>query len=71
MAFHQKGNINYHHGSFTVAALPSTEVVHAGDLAYATNGRKAGQVAGAGTGVLVFNDGATWIAVDSGATVAA
>lgn len=52
----------------TVANLP---VGTAGDLAFASNGRKAGEGAGNGTGVLVFNDGADWIAVDTGATVAA
>jgi hypothetical protein len=40
-------------------------------LAYATNGRKNGEGAGAGTGVLVFYDGTNWIAVDTGQTVAA
>jgi len=56
--------------SFTVANLPTTGVA-AGLLAYASNGRKAGEGAGAGTGVLVFRDGANWIAVDTGAPVTA
>lgn len=56
--------------SYTVAGLPAASVA-AGLLAYASNGRKAGEGAGAGTGVLVFRDGANWIAVDTGATVAA
>lgn len=56
--------------SFTVALLPASASV--GTLAYATDGRKAGEGAGAGTGVLVFFDGADkWIAVDTGAEVAA
>lgn len=56
--------------SFAVASLPASASV--GTLAYATNGRKAGEGAGAGTGVLVFFDGADkWIAVDTGAEVAA
>lgn len=54
--------------SYAVASLPSGA---AGDLAYATNGRKAGEGGGSGTGVQVFHDGSNWIAVDTGATVAA
>lgn len=52
----------------TVATLPTGS---AGDIAYASDGRKAGEGAGLGTGVLVFKDGSNWIACDTGATVAA
>jgi len=52
----------------TVANLPTGSE---GDIAFASNGRKAGEGGGAGTGVLVFHDGSNWIAVDTGATVAA
>lgn len=45
--------------------------VQAGSQAYASDGRKAGEGAGAGTGVLCFYDGTNWISCDSGATVAA
>lgn len=45
--------------------------VSAGSVAYASDGRKAGEGAGSGTGVLIFNDGTSWIASDSGTTVAA
>ncbi|MFA5695966.1 MAG: hypothetical protein WC917_00675, partial [Bacilli bacterium] len=46
--------------------------VQPGSQAYASNGRKAGEGAGAGTGVLVYFDGANnWIASDTGAVVAA
>lgn len=55
-------------GSYTVATLPAGS---AGDVAYASNGRKAGEGAGSGTGVLVFKDASNWIAVDTGATAAA
>ena len=51
-----------------VADLP---VATMGDLAFASNGRKNGEGAGAGTGVLVFYDGTAWRACDTGATVAA
>ena len=51
-----------------VADLP---VGRAGNVAYASNGRKNGEGAGAGTGVLVFHDGTNWKACDSGATVSA
>lgn len=55
-------------GVFTVANLP---VGTAGDAAFASNGRKNGEGAAAGTGVLVFHDGTAWRASDTGATVAA
>lgn len=54
--------------SYTVALLPAVGVAK---LAYATNGRKNGEGAGAGTGVLVFSDATNWRACDTGATVAA
>jgi hypothetical protein len=54
--------------SYTVAALPSGT---AGQVAYASNGRKNGEGGGSGTGVLVFHDGTAWRACDTGATVAA
>lgn len=54
--------------SYTVAGLPT---VGAGKLAYASNGRKNGEGAGAGTGVMVFSDATAWRACDTGATVAA
>jgi len=54
--------------SYTVAGLPAGS---AGDVVYASNGRKNGEGAGLGTGVLVFKDGTAWRACDTGATVAA
>lgn len=45
--------------------------VQAGSQAFASNGRKNGEGAGVGTGVLVYYDGNAWIASDTGATVAA
>lgn len=54
--------------SYTVAALPAGA---AGDVAFTSNGRKNGEGAGAGTGVLVFHDGTAWRACDTGATAAA
>jgi hypothetical protein len=46
--------------------------VQSGSQAYASDGRKNGEGGGAGTGVLVFYDGAGhWCAVDTGITVAA
>ena len=61
-------NVPWGLASYTVAALPAGT---AGDTAYASNGRKNGEGAGAGTGVLVFKDGTAWRACDTGATVAA
>jgi hypothetical protein len=54
--------------SYTVATLPTAK---AASVAFASNGRKNGEGAGLGTGVLVFNDGTAWRACDTGATVAA
>lgn len=56
-------------GVYTVATLPTAGT--AGRTAFASNGRKTGQVAAAGTGVLVYDDGTAWRACDTGATVAA
>jgi hypothetical protein len=42
-----------------------------GQIIYVSNGRKAGEGVGVGTGVLAFHDGSTWIAVDTGTAVAA
>jgi hypothetical protein len=53
----------------TVANLPTDAV--AGDTAFASDGRKNGEGAASGTGVLVFHDGTAWRASDTGATVAA
>lgn len=54
---------------YTVATLPAAGT--AGRTAFASDGRKAAEGVGAGTGVLVFDDGSNWIAADTGATVAA
>lgn len=58
----------YKHQSFTVAGLPAGT---AGETCFASNGRKNGEGAGLGTGVLVFHDGTNWCACDTGAAVAA
>ena len=58
----------YKYPSFTVAGLPAGT---AGETAFASDGRKNGEGAAAGTGVLVFHDGTAWRACDTGATVAA
>lgn len=56
--------------SFTVATLPTSASV--GTIVYATDGRKNGEGAGSGTGVLVFFDANDdWCAVDTGTPVAA
>jgi hypothetical protein len=52
-----------------VAALPAKATE--GDWAYALNGRKPGEGAGAGTGVPCFWSGTHWIAVTSSAAVTA
>ena len=53
---------------YEFADLPTVEE---GALIYVTDGRKAGEGAGSGTGVMAFGDGTNWIACDTGAAVAA
>ena len=55
--------------NYTVAALPTTAAT--GAYAYATNGRKPGEGAGAGTGIPVFfNSGTnTWFSYSSALVV--
>jgi hypothetical protein len=55
--------------SYTVATLPAG--LTAGANAFATNGRKPTDAAGAGTGVDVFFDGQHWISGCSGSVVSA
>lgn len=53
----------------SVALLPASAGL--GEWAYAMDGRKNGEGAGAGTGTPVWWDGTAWIAPDTGASVAA
>ena len=46
--------------SYTVASLPSCATLGAGTTAYASNGRRSGEGAGAGSGIPVYCDGANW-----------
>jgi hypothetical protein len=55
--------------SYTVVNLPSG--MTAGAKAFASNGRKPGEAAGAGSGVEVFFDGQHWISSCGGTSVAA
>jgi hypothetical protein len=55
--------------SYTVAGLPTAPI--AGAKAFAMNGRKPTEVAGAGSGVEVFSDGVRWISVCAGSQVLA
>jgi hypothetical protein len=54
--------------SFTVASLPAGI---AGRIVFASNGRKNGEGAGAGSGTLVYADGSAWRRVSDDTTVAA
>lgn len=56
-------------GRYTVAGLPAAGYI--GRLALASNGRKNGEGASAGTGVLVYDDGVAWRRVSDDSTVAA
>jgi hypothetical protein len=47
-------------GSYTVANLPSSPVPTEGTIAFASNGRKAGELAGQGTGVPVYFSHGAW-----------
>lgn len=51
--------------TFTVASLPSTATN--GEIAFASNGRKSGEGGGAGTGIVVFWNGASsqWFGIKS------
>lgn len=53
--------------SLAFASLPAAG--QRGRIIFVTNGRKAGEGVGLGTGVLAFDDGTNWIAVDTGLTV--
>jgi len=53
---------------FKVANLPSPT---AGRVAFASNGRKSGEGASAGTGTLVYADGVAWRRTSDDTTVAA
>lgn len=55
--------------STTVAGLPAAG--QAGRIQFCTNGRKVGEGVGAGTGVLVYDDGVAWRTCDTSTTVAA
>lgn len=57
-------------GAPSVAFADLTNGLRNGELAFVTDGLKAGESSGSGTGVLAYWDGSNWIAVDSGAAVA-
>lgn len=46
--------------SYTVAGLPSTTTYGVGSEAFASNGRRAGESSGAGSGCPVWSDGTNW-----------
>lgn len=54
--------------SYAVADLPTGVI---GAIAYASNGRKSGEGAGSGTGILVFRDATGWKTSDTATAVAA
>lgn len=54
----------------TFANLPAASASNEGDIAFVSNGRKASESAGHGTGVEVYSDGTAWRAVDTSSTVA-
>lgn len=53
-----------------VAGLPSLGMSE-GDWAYALDGRKPGEGAGAGTGLPVYRSGGAWMSIHSGSAVTA
>ena len=67
-ATHLDVNGSLRAGSYTVAALPAGVT---GAIAFASNGRKAGEGAGAGTGVLVVYSNGQWRRVSDDTQVAA
>ena len=54
--------------TYSVATLPSATAAR---VAFASNGRKVGEGAGAGTGTLVYSDGTAWRRVGDDTTVIA
>lgn len=57
--------------SFTVAALGAlTASDYTGGIAFATDGRKNGEGAGLGTGVLTYCDGSSWLRASDDSTLA-
>lgn len=54
--------VKVHYGNSLIPIVSGMQI-------FVTDGRKAGEGVGAGTGVLAFYDGTDWIAVDSGLTV--
>jgi len=52
--------------SYSVAALPPANI---GGIAYAYDGRKVGESAGNGTGVMIYSDRTKWVACDSSLAV--
>lgn len=52
------------------AALPTATDVSPGSLIYVSDGRKDGEGAGLGTGVLAYSDGVAWRRASDDSTVA-
>lgn len=46
--------------SAVLSSLPAASTVPVGSFAYASNGRKSGESASAGTGIPVWCDGSAW-----------
>lgn len=63
--------MHINHVKVTITYGTSVLPIQAGSMTFASNGRKVGETAGNGTGVLVFFDGNKWVASDSGALVQA
>jgi len=57
--------------SLTVAAIGALSSPTAGEVAFASNGRKPGEGGGAGTGVPAYHDGTAWRSVCDGSALAA
>lgn len=71
-SFSQNANIALGVQTFTVANLPTITETGGTQIAFASNGRNPGEGVGAGTGVLVWNNGTTgWRTVYDGTAVLA
>lgn len=71
-SFSQNANIALGVQTFTVATLPTITSTGGTQIAFASNGRNPGEGAGAGTGVLVWNNGTSgWRTVYDGTAVVA
>jgi len=65
------GQLDARATNYTTSSLPASSAATKGRVAFASDGRKNGEGAAAGTGVLCYDDGTAWRRVSDDTTVAA